>query len=206
MLARLNLRRNWPLLVAVVILVASLSILQGIPYAFSKAIPFDTEKIVDYPELLYQYGGFPLSRVLLLALIAIISLLAALKNTDFNKSITTIIILIAGSIVCVGCSQGFLSGGDQTTLSHMQTLHYEAVTFQLARVRNRDDSGLLWDSFWVFRCEDDESHCLYIKHDGDKTNPIVGGDTPEPSATLTIDPTTNALYLQMGDEKMLIAE
>ncbi len=200
-----RLRHNWPLLVAVVVLIASLILFQGIPYAFSKVIPFDTAEIVDYPNLLYKYGGFPLTRGILLMPIAIISLLAALKNTDFNKTISAIIILIAGSIVCVGCSQGFLSGGDQTTLSHMQTIRYTEATYQLARERNRDDSGGLTDSFWVFRCEADEAHCLFLEHSGLNRHPVTDGDNP-PTATLTIDPATNALYLQIGDEKMLIAE
>lgn len=200
-----NLRHNWPLMVAVVVLVASLIILADMPYTFSKAIPFDTEEIVDYPNLLYKYGGFPLIRVLILIPVAFVVLVGARNIIEPLKALTAIIILIAGSIVCVGCSQDFLSGGDQTTLSHMQTIRYIEATYQLARERNRDDSGGLTDSFWVFRCELDEAHCLFVEHSGHDRNPVTNGDNP-PTATLTIDPLTNALYLQIGGEKTLIAE
>ncbi len=204
---RLNLRRNWPLMVAGLGLVTSLIIFQDMPYTFSRTIPFDIGEIVDYPNLLFKYGGFPIIRVLILIPCALLSLFGGQTYIKSHKTLTAIIILFAIASVCVVFTRiELLFAGDKTKLSHMQTLHYDNMTYQLTRVRNTTDDFLIIDRFWVFRCESDETHCLYVEHNGDKGQMVVGGDTPDPSAKLIIDSATDTLHLQIGDEKILIAQ
>ncbi len=202
LLTRLNLRHNWPLMLSGIVLIASLSIFQYMPYRFSKVIPFDIKEIVDYPNLLFKFGGFPITKILILVPFAFLSLFGTCLSVRYPKVLTAIMLLVASASVCVGFTknEAFVSG-DKTRLSHIQTFHYGYTTYQLTRVRNVDDSGLISDSFWVFKCASDEIHCLYVEHNGRQFNPVIGGDTPEPSAELNFDPSHKWFYLQIDDEK-----
>jgi hypothetical protein len=207
LITRLKLRQNWWLVVAGLGLVTSLFIFRDMPYTFSRTIPFDPREIVNYPNLLFKYGGFPILCILVLILFALLSLFGARSYIKSHKTLTAIIILLASASVCVGWARiELLFAGDKTKLSHIQTLHDGNMTYQLTRVRNMTDSGLVTDSFWVFRCESDEIHCLYVEHNGKEVSPALGGEYPEPSAKLTVDPASNALYLQIDDEKTLITK
>lgn len=177
------------------------------PYTFSRTIPFDIGELVDYPNLLFKYGGFPITRVLILIPFALLSLFGARTYIKSHKTLSAIITLFASASVCVIFLRiELLFAGDKTTLSHIQTLHHDKMTYQLTRVRNMNDSGLISDSFWVFRCESDEIHCSYVEHIEDKTYPVIGGDTPEPSAKLGVNASNNLLYLQISDEKTFITQ
>ncbi|MBI1278285.1 MAG: hypothetical protein GC179_09180 [Anaerolineaceae bacterium] len=69
-LNRLNLPQNWPLIGAGIVVIGALSIFSGAPFKFSETIPFDRQSTINYAELLFQYGGFPLARFLIIIFIA----------------------------------------------------------------------------------------------------------------------------------------
>lgn len=201
LLTRLNLRHNWPLITAMLILIASLSILQGMPYKFSKSIPFNVQQTVDYSYVLYRFGGFPVTRVFILLPFGVLTLLGVRRAGEASKSLTAVIILIASASVCAGFTSYFING-DGTHLEHVQTFHQGDITYQLTRVRTID-SGLISDTFWIFRCETDEVNCRYIEYDGRKTYPVISENT---LANLVVDPATKTLYLQIGDKKTPVAQ
>ncbi len=203
-LTRLNLRHNWLLIVAGIIGIGALSMFSDIPFKFSGVMPFDSHSTINYAELLSRYGDFPAIQFLIILLIAVIMFFVTLANANASKVAASIIALLSCVVLCGGFTSYVLSG-DGSKLAHVQTLHQDKITYQLTRVRTID-SGLLWDTFWIFRCDSDENHCLYIEHNGRKFNPIIGDSTHEPSALLTLDTATNALYLQIGDQKTLIAQ
>ncbi len=200
-----RVRNNWPLLVALVVLVASLALLQGMPYKFARVIPFDMDHNVNYPNLLAQYGGVPITKFLILIPLAIIAWVGARKTSKSYKSLPAILLLVTSIFVCGSCTYDFWRGGDKTRLLHLQTFRHNNKIYHLSRALNLNDSGGWTENFLVFRCEIDETYCSYVKQKGDSVNRIVDDDFNPPTVLLTY-PATNALYLQIGSEKTLIVE
>ncbi len=124
-----------------------------------------------------------------------------LADATSSKAAASVIALVTCVVLCGGFTSYFINS-DGTELAHIQTLHQGNMTYQLTRVRTMD-SGLLSDTFWIFRCKTDDTNCHYVEYDGRKTYPVINENT---LGNLVIDRETNALYLQIGDQKTLIAQ
>ncbi len=101
---RLNLRHNWPLVVAGLVLIGTLSIYSDAPYKFSHSIPFDIHVPINYSELLFQYGGFPTGRLLIVTVIAVLLFFVMLNDGSFPKADASIVAILSSVVLCGGCT------------------------------------------------------------------------------------------------------
>lgn len=205
MLARLNLRHNWPLLVAIGVFLLSVGLL-GIQLsedARSYAPRFG-EKVaywsrINSPLLEGVVANFICIWPNLLLLSLIVFVMQQVQAFVKNKGIGCLFLILANVLGCLTFIISiFRPDGHQ--LVHIQSLIASDHTYNLTLDNVQVGAGdYFYTEHFVFKCDLDGNICHVIKN-------VKNARGAPPTAALIIDPTTNALYLQIGDQKTLIAE
>lgn len=208
LIARLNLRRNWSIVLSlgliIPLLFAVLKINSAWPYHVPNYAP-SPGTAVDYEELISNYNGFPIIYLALIFAVMVLAICVAIWKPRPNWVKLCVALFSIGTCLIASAVWLQVTGADGTTFAHVSTLKFNNVTYHLARAHTLD-IGLTWDKFWVFKCDRDYRGCHYNDIQTEKISPYVSGDQPTPDARLIADELTNTLYVQIGDEKTLIAQ
>ena len=204
---RLNLRQNWPLVVATLTFLVVYVLFSWIHPQQTAAFyqPKIGEK-VEYESLLAQHSirarVYPALLVLGMAAIALITLFGISRISRRNAILTIMLVILTQcwTLKIMGDS----SGQDGTVLKNVQSIQYKQVTYKLT-LSSTLGSGADWieRDFLIYKCEVLDQICTLIKTSLDENYANLRGAS---EASLKIDPITNGLYLQIGTKKTLIGK
>jgi hypothetical protein len=208
LLSRLNLRHNWPLLVALLIFGLSVGLI-GTQFASIKVL--DAPKYgetISYWARVTDPFVYNLKKNFwfIWPIIALLSLLIfavqRLPNYSSGQALGCLLILFANLFSCVIFGMSFVQP-DGHTLIHVQSVsrldHVYHLTLDHVQGGGAD---YFYSIYFVFKCDLEGNQCQIIKS---TTNVYDFGGNPPP-AHLVVDSATNTLYLQIGDQKTLVAQ
>ncbi len=203
-----NLRHNWPLLVAIGLFLLCMGIL-GVQ--ISQRARLDAPKLgepiyywsrVNSPILDDVVRNFICVWPNIVIFSFVVFIVQQIGSFIENKRLSYVFLILANFI---GVVIFFLSltQPDGHRLIHIESISTLSKMYHLTFDNVQGGgSDYFYSEYFVFKCDKSGNSCsaIYnkINPNGFSTNPV--------KATLTIDPDTNTLYLQIGDEKTLIAE
>lgn len=253
LLARLNLRQNWPLVIALSTLFLSV----GYNLIFQIIAPLDAyysksdSVFVLYPLMIVAYSTNPIFAIGTLALTIILAIFSYrreghVKRVIFNSVLllggvfglilaleaqnpcligaTVLVILIFGVVDAGSLEDKDSTGAAKFRISGIMILvsvlacnsclywfvnstgHHESTRFQdrifNIAVQYQFDMDGTNDYFELYKCDSLGLLCQF-----QQILPICCTSTqPRADVHFTIDSATNSLYIQIGDEKILVAQ
>jgi hypothetical protein len=206
LLTRLNLRQNWPLVVAVTTcLILYLLFSISTSQATSPYYHYQIGDKVEYSALFSLYNkrtvDYPAFLVITTVIAALISLLGLLRSPRYKALLSIFFVILtlwwAGKI----CGDTLPRGG--SILKNIQSITFNQSGYRLTLLSNLPvDLDWVEQFFLVYKCEINSDKCTLFQSFQDEKYQFPGKSS---EASLIADPNTSALYLQINDDKTLIA-
>ena len=198
--ARLNLRQNWPLGMAGIALVTALRVSTSSGYGVPIYNPKPNE-IVDYGALLNNQRSFPIEWLIVLASLTILLLMLIRGRHKARRWLAVLFLIAANLISCIACIHPVRVS--YSNLRHIETIEFGERTYQLAQIEEHSIASS-YASYLIYSCEFSSTKCQYIPN-LTEARPDFDWFRSHP-ARLLIDPATNTLYVQIGDERIQVAQ